>query len=259
MDNNIFSRNLRKAIEIRGYKQVDVARATQIPKSLLNEYLSGRCKPRKEYLSRLSDFLQVSDEWLLGHHVPLDAETQGINYIENFRENMAHSLESADPEEVVAAEIDKEYMSAVIDGKIKPTLEEAANIADELGKSLPEMFFLDRVVERANEVRRQHELEPYNHKWIDNFQNFLKNYIESDGAIGSFDKDDLIAVADGYVLSFNGYCQLADKLGLSLDEMVGLNAHHNKKTIELLNLFNQLTAEQQSIVIAQIKGILSGN
>ena len=68
MDNNIFSRNLRKAIEIRGYKQVDVARATQIPKSLLNEYLSGRCKPRKEYLSRLSDFLQVSEDWLLGHN-----------------------------------------------------------------------------------------------------------------------------------------------------------------------------------------------
>ena len=42
-------------------------------------------------------------------------------------------------------------------------------------------------------------------------------------------------------------------------ESLGLNAINNEKAEEFISLFNQLTTEQQTIVIAQINGILSNN
>ncbi len=51
-------------------------------------------------------------------------------------------------------------------------------------------------------------------------------------------------------------CNIADAIGTSLDYMVGLK-QIDSKTLEFINLFAQLTMEQQSLVISQIKGILS--
>lgn len=116
---------------------------------------------------------------------------------------------------------------------------------------------LAKLAERAKASREQYESDPERRKWSNNFKQSLKNYLDSGGEIGSLDREDLYRVAEGYTLSFDGYCQTAEKLGLSLDKMVGLDVSSDEKVKEFQELFNQLTSEQQNLITAQIKGILS--
>ena len=51
-------------------------------------------------------------------------------------------------------------------------------------------------------------------------------------------------------------CNIADEIGASLDYMVGISKV-DSKTFEFIKLFSQLTTEQQSIIISQIKDILA--
>ena len=55
--------------------------------------------------------------------------------------------------------------------------------------------------------------------------------------------------------------QLSEQLGESMDSMLGndlpVDNNGNGQATEFIKLFNKLSSEQQSLVIAQIKGILS--
>jgi len=67
----------------------------------------------------------------------------------------------------------------------------------------------------------------------------------------------LEVVSNGEVpISLSEACNIADELGTSLDYMVGLS-QVDSKTMEFINLFSQLKAEQQDMVIASMKGILN--
>ena len=66
-----FAGRLRKAMEMRGLKQVDLLRMAsergqKLGKSQISQYVSGKTTPRSETLSFLADVLDVSEQWLMG-------------------------------------------------------------------------------------------------------------------------------------------------------------------------------------------------
>ena len=76
MNQEKFSARLREAMEMRGYKQVDIIRLAQelgqkFGKSQVSQYLNGKTTPRASALATLASILDVPAAWLSGE----DADT----------------------------------------------------------------------------------------------------------------------------------------------------------------------------------------
>lgn len=98
-------------------------------------------------------------------------------------------------------------------------------------------------------------------EWSANFCRALSQELamvdKADIEASGVDVHRLESVSNGLVpISLSEACEIADELGASLDQMTGLNSA-DSKTIDFLNLFTQLTLEQQKMLIAQMKGLLS--
>lgn len=61
-----FPSKLKKARENTGLKQIEVSVETEIPRSTLANYETGRTEPDIETLGILADFYKVDVNWLLG-------------------------------------------------------------------------------------------------------------------------------------------------------------------------------------------------
>lgn len=62
-----FANRLKKAMDKRGFKPVDLVNKTKLDKSLISNYLSGNYEAKSDKLSILSKALDVDEEWLLGY------------------------------------------------------------------------------------------------------------------------------------------------------------------------------------------------
>jgi len=60
-----FPEKLRQAMHEKRCKSVDVAKGTGISPSVLSRYLSGRNKPSSDNILTISQYLNVTPEWLL--------------------------------------------------------------------------------------------------------------------------------------------------------------------------------------------------
>ena len=60
-----FPENLRQAMYEKRQKAADVAKGTGISPSVLSRYLSGRNKPSSDNILAISQYLNVTPEWLL--------------------------------------------------------------------------------------------------------------------------------------------------------------------------------------------------
>lgn len=69
---NAFKDRLRQAMHAKNLKAVDVCNQTNIPKSAMSYYLSGRSEPKADRLYLLSKVLDVSEAWLLGYDVGIE-------------------------------------------------------------------------------------------------------------------------------------------------------------------------------------------
>jgi len=67
-----FKNRLKKAMEIRNIKQVDLVEKTSLDKTLINKYLAGISKPRQEKITLLADALNVNEIWLMGYDIPME-------------------------------------------------------------------------------------------------------------------------------------------------------------------------------------------
>ena len=67
-----FQNRLKKAMEIRNIKQVDLVNSTGLDKTLINKYLSGVTNARQKKLTILADALNVNEVWLMGYDVSMD-------------------------------------------------------------------------------------------------------------------------------------------------------------------------------------------
>lgn len=67
---------LKKALDLRNLKQVDVVEKTGISKSLLSMYINGKAEPRQNNIHKLAKLLNVNETWLMGYDVPMEKESQ---------------------------------------------------------------------------------------------------------------------------------------------------------------------------------------
>lgn len=69
-----FQNRLKKIMEIRNIKQVDLVEKTKLDKTLINKYLAGVSNARQQKLTVLADALDVNEVWLMGYDVPMERE-----------------------------------------------------------------------------------------------------------------------------------------------------------------------------------------
>ena len=63
---------LKKALDIRNMKQVDLVSKTGIGKSAISQYLAGKVIPKQDKIYLMADALDVSPSWLMGYDVPME-------------------------------------------------------------------------------------------------------------------------------------------------------------------------------------------
>lgn len=75
---------LKKAMDLRNLKPIDLVEKTKISKSAISQYMSGYTKPKQDRVYLLAQALNVSEAWLLGYNVPMEREnnTEYKNYTE---------------------------------------------------------------------------------------------------------------------------------------------------------------------------------
>lgn len=67
---------LRKAMDIRGYRQQDLIDKFGFGSSALSQYLSGKNEPKREMIYKLAVALDVRPDWLMGLDVPMEKTIQ---------------------------------------------------------------------------------------------------------------------------------------------------------------------------------------
>lgn len=67
-----FANRLKKAMNLRHMKQVDLVEKTQIDKSLISNYLKGKYKAKQDNLYLLAKVLDVNEAWLMGYDVDIN-------------------------------------------------------------------------------------------------------------------------------------------------------------------------------------------
>ena len=68
----LFVNRLRKAMEIRDMKQVDLVERTGLSKSAISQYYSGIYEPKQKALYKIAKALNVNEAWLMGYDAPME-------------------------------------------------------------------------------------------------------------------------------------------------------------------------------------------
>lgn len=79
-----FVKRLKRAMELRGFEQVDLVKATGIGKSSISQYLSGDHVPKQVNNFKIAEALNVDPSWLYGANVdmqPLPTNLIPTNFI----------------------------------------------------------------------------------------------------------------------------------------------------------------------------------
>lgn len=63
---------IAEALEIRGWKQVDLVERTGIAKSSINAWVKQNWQPRQAALMKMAKVLDVSEMWLAGYDIPME-------------------------------------------------------------------------------------------------------------------------------------------------------------------------------------------
>ena len=82
---------IKKAMNLRGLSQTDIVEKTNIKKSALSQYISGKITPRQNVVDELSKVLNVSEPWLMGYDVPME---RGERFTPMVRKNLIRKLNS---------------------------------------------------------------------------------------------------------------------------------------------------------------------
>lgn len=69
------SDRIKKALNIRGMKPIDLVEKSGVKKSALSQYMSGKIIPRQNSLHMLATALEVDEGWLMGYDVPMERRT----------------------------------------------------------------------------------------------------------------------------------------------------------------------------------------
>lgn len=73
---------IKKALKIKGMKQAELCKLTDIPKSSLSQYLSGDFEPKQDRIYLIARALDVSEAWLMGYDVPMERQKPPSDKVE---------------------------------------------------------------------------------------------------------------------------------------------------------------------------------
>lgn len=65
-----FTKRMRKAMEMKNVKQVDLVEKTGLNKSAISQYYSGKFEPKQDGVYLIAKALNVNEAWLMGYDVP---------------------------------------------------------------------------------------------------------------------------------------------------------------------------------------------
>lgn len=68
-----FSARLKQAMELRGIRATDLSQRTGLSKARISQYTNGKYRPGGPALCRIASALSVSEAWLMGDDVPMEA------------------------------------------------------------------------------------------------------------------------------------------------------------------------------------------
>lgn len=92
-----FYKQLLKAMELKGITQTELCKRTQIPKSAMSQYMSGKFKPKQTRTYLIAKALNVSEAWLMGFDdVSMERETASnseeiSNIVKRLKESILNS------------------------------------------------------------------------------------------------------------------------------------------------------------------------
>ena len=61
-----FYKQLKKAMELNHISQMELCKKTNIPKSAMSQYISGKFKPKQNRTYLIAKALNVNEAWLMG-------------------------------------------------------------------------------------------------------------------------------------------------------------------------------------------------
>lgn len=74
MKNSTFAQRLRAGLDARQMTQAELASRSKISKSSISHYLKGDWEGKQDAVYALAQVLNVSETWLMGYDVPMEAE-----------------------------------------------------------------------------------------------------------------------------------------------------------------------------------------
>ena len=119
-----------------GFSQQELADKMEVSRSLVGMYESGQRMPSYEMLEALADIFNGNIDFLTGH------EDSG-EMSKEFREKLAHIIETRDKADLAAAGVDLYEVGLIINGAVPLSLDMACQLAEQLGESLDSMLGLD--------------------------------------------------------------------------------------------------------------------
>lgn len=99
---------LKKALEYRNMKPIELSEKTKIPKSAISQYMSGYAKPKQDRIDIISEALNISPAWLLGYDTNISKDTSSISDKKGVRINVVGSVSASVPVEAITDIIDWE-------------------------------------------------------------------------------------------------------------------------------------------------------
>lgn len=99
---------LKKALEYRNMKPIELSEKTKIPKSAISQYMSGYAKPKQDRIDIISEALNISPAWLLGYDTNISKDTNPISDKKGVRINVVGSVPAGVPVEAITDIIDWE-------------------------------------------------------------------------------------------------------------------------------------------------------
>lgn len=101
---------IKEAMQTYGISQAELARRTEIDKSSLSNYLSGKYKPKQNGIYKIANALNVSEAWLMGFNVPMQKEyRENINADERLSDETTHLLAKLRDDKDMTALLEKYY------------------------------------------------------------------------------------------------------------------------------------------------------
>lgn len=130
---------LKRALDLRNMKQIELVEKTQIGKSAISQYIAGKVVPKQDKLYLLAKALNVNEAWLMGHDVPMERQNAALPSLTakdelNIQKKLENILEGLTPDAGLAYYNDEEPMDDEDKELLRISLENTLRLAKQMAK-----------------------------------------------------------------------------------------------------------------------------